>query len=652
MGISMQSVVKSSCVFAAIVCAPAASAFNLTLAQLNGGPSSASIPTSDNSVVATFLYPREVVNTNVSTTLSGTLDGGAGANSSLTVETASGGGVRHRSRAVVPNFAQYDNDGALHLVAHLDADVDADSAGSFILLVRSSDIDAIGSTIADLMDHISDLGFEGVTYVTLAFAGAPALDADSKVTATALASGVSIPFTQFWDVDPDGAGPLNANNYRFNSALNTFLVAMDTDSDGVPNVVTEWGCIQRNGTPAVALHASTGPSPTFIPEIRVLARQQLVDDSAENPGDTLPSQLSAAVDLRVASSGAGNGAESLQSFLDGLPGGPYAAAITVGGETDGDFNRVIHIDLVPDVTNAAAIETIRSRFIGFTPGAANGTGGRIATITGGFAQGPFFAQMGTSEFDMTLGLADDDIWVSPLASDPAFNPVLSVWGANGLDLNPAGFPGPPPTDMLWSHAYIAWDVPALAPQFRWGGATMTLELASDTWEFPAGDVYIRFLDRGFGEETWDIIDSTPAPLPKLGRITGNEAGASDAGDVITFEIPASIPAQIIYEWLVGGQIYLAVTADAGEPPPTLTNALQVYSANDPQQRGPRLVLHPGRLGDVNGDGLVDFADLNIVLGNFNVVADGLEGDLNRDGRVDFADLNEVVSFFNVAKGAR
>lgn len=54
-------------------------------------------------------------------------------------------------------------------------------------------------------------------------------------------------------------------------------------------------------------------------------------------------------------------------------------------------------------------------------------------------------------------------------------------------------------------------------------------------------------------------------------------------------------------------------------------------------------------GDANGDGRVDFADLNIVLGAFGSMT-GQAGyvasaDFNGDGRIDFADLNVVLSAF-------
>ena len=52
------------------------------------------------------------------------------------------------------------------------------------------------------------------------------------------------------------------------------------------------------------------------------------------------------------------------------------------------------------------------------------------------------------------------------------------------------------------------------------------------------------------------------------------------------------------------------------------------------------------VGDIDGDGFVGFADLNIILSAFNTSGVGLPGDVDGDGDVDFADLNAVVSVFN------
>lgn len=52
-------------------------------------------------------------------------------------------------------------------------------------------------------------------------------------------------------------------------------------------------------------------------------------------------------------------------------------------------------------------------------------------------------------------------------------------------------------------------------------------------------------------------------------------------------------------------------------------------------------------GDANGDRVVNFADLNVVLSSFGIIGTpgSVPGDLNGDGVVNFADLNEVLSFF-------
>ena len=50
-------------------------------------------------------------------------------------------------------------------------------------------------------------------------------------------------------------------------------------------------------------------------------------------------------------------------------------------------------------------------------------------------------------------------------------------------------------------------------------------------------------------------------------------------------------------------------------------------------------------GDTNGDGVVNFTDLNTLLGSFGLSGDAIPGDVNHDGVVNFADLNDVLSNF-------
>ncbi len=53
-------------------------------------------------------------------------------------------------------------------------------------------------------------------------------------------------------------------------------------------------------------------------------------------------------------------------------------------------------------------------------------------------------------------------------------------------------------------------------------------------------------------------------------------------------------------------------------------------------------------GDATGDDVIDFIDLNTILGAFGASGPGLTGDLNGDGVVDFLDLNAVLSYFGGA----
>ncbi|MCR9215934.1 MAG: hypothetical protein NXI14_01905 [bacterium] len=62
-----------------------------------------------------------------------------------------------------------------------------------------------------------------------------------------------------------------------------------------------------------------------------------------------------------------------------------------------------------------------------------------------------------------------------------------------------------------------------------------------------------------------------------------------------------------------------------------------------EDRRVRLTASCPCIGDVTADGLVDLADLNLVLGNFGQTTDS--GDTNGDGQVDLADLNAVLGAF-------
>ncbi len=65
----------------------------------------------------------------------------------------------------------------------------------------------------------------------------------------------------------------------------------------------------------------------------------------------------------------------------------------------------------------------------------------------------------------------------------------------------------------------------------------------------------------------------------------------------------------------------------------------------------RFIPTPPCPGNANGDGLVDFNDLNIVLASWGMaVVPGTNGDVNGDGLVDFNDLNIVLANWGVVCG--
>jgi hypothetical protein len=67
----------------------------------------------------------------------------------------------------------------------------------------------------------------------------------------------------------------------------------------------------------------------------------------------------------------------------------------------------------------------------------------------------------------------------------------------------------------------------------------------------------------------------------------------------------------------------------------------------PANRLVRWTLDPlsSCLGDANGDGVVNFSDLNAVLTDFGETGSGNPGDINGDGVINFEDLNTVLTNF-------
>ncbi len=92
--------------------------------------------------------------------------------------------------------------------------------------------------------------------------------------------------------------------------------------------------------------------------------------------------------------------------------------------------------------------------------------------------------------------------------------------------------------------------------------------------------------------------------------------------------------------------YVAFASDATNLVPGDTNNVYDTFVRD---RGPPPPFCPG---DANGDFVVDFLDLNIVLSDFGRTGypGTIAGDVHADGTVDFLDLNLVLSFFGTVCG--
>lgn len=111
-----------------------------------------------------------------------------------------------------------------------------------------------------------------------------------------------------------------------------------------------------------------------------------------------------------------------------------------------------------------------------------------------------------------------------------------------------------------------------------------------------------------------------------------------SGGANTFQIEMHLDGTIRIAWMsmVSTDGISGLSAGGGTPPAfvetdlsTLTNCLTCP-------------------GDIDGDGLVGFVDLNLLLDNYGQSGSGLAGDLDGDGDVDFSDLNLLLNSYGQA----
>lgn len=193
-----------------------------------------------------------------------------------------------------------------------------------------------------------------------------------------------------------------------------------------------------------------------------------------------------------------------------------------------------------------------------------------------------------AQFD--VGVADDDAWVYEHSGDPGADPVIRLWGHDGLDLNPTGYPGTPASRSYWSYGFLSWDLRDVPSGYEWAGATITLSVLPDSAYDPdRHDVYLRILTGSFQEETF-VYGIGPEPVAgDDNRLAGDDTQVNNpVGGFITFEIPRNVPRSILREWSRTGRMNLAITTDADYAADA--SLLRIASGENALYEGPRLIL--------------------------------------------------------------
>lgn len=198
---------------------------------------------------------------------------------------------------------------------------------------------------------------------------------------------------------------------------------------------------------------------------------------------------------------------------------------------------------------------------------------------------------GLAQAQTDLGIADDDIWCYDRAGDPAGDPVLRIWGNDGDDLNPTGYPGEGGVGRsFYSYAFLQWDLAGLPDGYRWRGATLILTAEDASSYDPATDeVRVRGLTAPFDESTWSFGRGSKPIYGDTNYLLADDSGYTGAGSEIRVEIPANLPEAVLQKWRTDRKIYLCVTS-----PIDFDNDgkfLRIASRDNLLFDGPRLILH-------------------------------------------------------------
>lgn len=240
---------------------------------------------------------------------------------------------------------------------------------------------------------------------------------------------------------------------------------------------------------------------------------------------------------------------------------------------------------------------------------------------------------------------------APGVANPAFDPpVLLDVGTAPVqvfvtDLHAGGQPGNEAPEILTVNASGSISILRNMGDGQFA-PFVDLEVGADASSITALD-----LD---GDVDLDIaivaVPDSGAPAPTV-RILRN---AINGGSQLAFESPTNFSSGITPLFVdrgdVDGNSTLDLITIQGEP---IAAALRDLAASRRAvtlghgDTDPTLAAVLGFMpGDTNGDHLVNFLDLNIVLGDFGGPPSlGVSSDLDLDGLVDFVDLNVVLSFY-------
>lgn len=289
-------------------------------------------------------------------------------------------------------------------------------------------------------------------------------------------------------------------------------------------------------------------------------------------------------------------------------------------------------DQTPETFDAGETWIIRNR--GFVrAGAFNG---EVSAFTGGSAFGMFDPLV-------TIRFKHD---VATYRTTVSLVFPLTMAGAAAL----AGQPAQPADASLTNHTSvyealldIVDSVPFAAPGCQadvmsgWSAATIAAALDPSTWNATAllGVPYTQaaafpyaFTDVGFDETVGDLnADGVVGPDDEALFATWlsvNDGGASDADGAVNgaFAVQNRGPNFQLHDFTNDGLVDGADRAVTAPRPPCI--------------------------GDVDGDHVVNFNDLNIVVTSIGLQGVGIPADLNHDGIVNFQDLNLLLTNFGVA----